>query len=41
MLAQGAGISTIASTTGLNRQTVYRLRNDPAAAETALTSWGA
>lgn len=40
MLAQGAGISAIASTTGLNRQTVYRLRNDPAASEAALAAWG-
>lgn len=41
LLAQNAAIGTIAKETGLSRQTVYRLRDDPAAAEAALASWGA
>src|SRR4051812_24787979 len=40
LLAQGADISTVAKTTGLTRQTVYRIEEDPAAAATALSSWG-
>jgi putative DNA-invertase from lambdoid prophage Rac len=37
---QGAGISAIAKATGLSRQTVYRIKTDPAAAESALRDWG-
>jgi putative DNA-invertase from lambdoid prophage Rac len=34
------GISRIAKETGLSRQTVYRIKDDPAAAEAALAAWG-
>lgn len=40
MLAMGAGTSEIAKTTGLTRQTVLRVKADPAAAEAALERWG-
>jgi DNA invertase Pin-like site-specific DNA recombinase len=41
MLGQEAvGIARIAKETGLTRQTVYRIKDDPANAEAALTSWG-
>ena len=40
MLAQGAGVSAIAKATGLSRQTIYRLQEDPAAAEASLATWG-
>src|SRR5215207_2519767 len=40
LLAQGAGISAVAKETGLSRQTVYRIEENPAAAVTALSSWG-
>ncbi len=36
---QTAGIAEIAKETGLTRQTVYRIKDDPAAAEAALTAW--
>lgn len=39
MLAQEAGISLIAKTTGLSRQTIYRIKENPAAAEAALAEW--
>lgn len=39
MLSNGAGASAIAAATGLTRQTVIRIRKDPAAAEKALTLW--
>lgn len=39
MLAKGAGASEIAKATGLTRQTVIRIRNDPAKAEAALERW--
>lgn len=39
MLAQKAGISQIAKVTGLSRQTIYRIKNDPALAEASLASW--
>jgi putative DNA-invertase from lambdoid prophage Rac len=35
-----AGIAGIAKATGLTRQTVYRLKDDPPAAEAALAAWG-
>lgn len=35
----GKGVSAIAKETGLSRQTVYRLNEDPAAAEASLTVW--
>jgi DNA invertase Pin-like site-specific DNA recombinase len=41
MLGQGtAGPAAIAKDTGLSRQTVYRIQDDPAGAEAALASWG-
>jgi DNA invertase Pin-like site-specific DNA recombinase len=41
MLSQGAvGIAHIARETGLSRQTVYRIKHDPAGAEAALAAWG-
>lgn len=38
-LGQGEGISSIASTHGLTRQTVYRIKDNPAEAEAALARW--
>ncbi|MBZ9843990.1 recombinase family protein [Mesorhizobium sp. CA5] len=40
MLAQGQGTSAVAKASGLTRQTVLRIREDPAAAEKALVAWG-
>ncbi len=40
MLAQETGISIIARTTGLSRQTVHRIQRDAAGAEAALAAWG-
>jgi putative DNA-invertase from lambdoid prophage Rac len=41
MLGQEAvGIARIAKETGLTRQTVYRIKEDPASAEAALVAWG-
>ncbi len=37
---QTVAVATIAKETGLTRQTVYRIRDDPASAEAALTAWG-
>ncbi len=37
---QSATIALIAKETGLTRQTIYRIKNDPASAEAALASWG-
>lgn len=39
MLAQGSGVSEIASTVGVSRQTVYRIRDDAAAAASMLQRW--
>jgi DNA invertase Pin-like site-specific DNA recombinase len=39
MLGQSAGIGEIAKTTGLSRQAIYRIKDDPIAAESALASW--
>jgi putative DNA-invertase from lambdoid prophage Rac len=36
---QTIGIAAIATDTGLSRQTVYRIKEDPAAAEAALSAW--
>lgn len=41
MLIQNAAISQIAKATKLSRQTIYRIKDDPAAAEAALATWGA
>ena len=40
MAAQGSGASEIAKATRLTRQTILRIRADPAKAEAALTAWG-
>ncbi|SFN44044.1 Site-specific DNA recombinase [Roseovarius lutimaris] len=40
MLATGSGTSEIAKAVGVSRQTVLRIKSDPAAAETALARWG-
>ncbi|TPK80390.1 recombinase family protein [Mesorhizobium sp. B2-4-18] len=40
MLAQGQGTSAVAKASGLTRQTVLRIREDPAGAEKALVAWG-
>jgi putative DNA-invertase from lambdoid prophage Rac len=41
MLGQeSVGIAQIAKETGLSRQAVYRIKDDPAASEKALTAWG-
>jgi putative DNA-invertase from lambdoid prophage Rac len=37
---QTAGIAQIAEEAGLSRQTVYRIKDDPAGAEAALAAWG-
>lgn len=39
MLALGQGVSSIANATGLTRQTVYRIQEDPTAAEAMLVTW--
>jgi putative DNA-invertase from lambdoid prophage Rac len=41
MLGSAAnGPATIAAASGVSRQTVYRIKDDPAGAEAALASWG-
>jgi putative DNA-invertase from lambdoid prophage Rac len=40
LLAQAYGIAQIAKATNLTRQTVYRIKDDPAACEAALAAWG-
>lgn len=40
LLGQGVGTSAIAAATDLSRQTVLRIKADPAAAEANLASWG-
>lgn len=40
MLAAGENVSAIAAKTGLTRQTVLRIRADPAAADEGLRAWG-
>jgi DNA invertase Pin-like site-specific DNA recombinase len=40
MFSQEAGVSAIAKATGLSRQTIYRIGNDPTACEAALAAWG-
>jgi putative DNA-invertase from lambdoid prophage Rac len=37
---QTVGIAQIARETGLARQTLYRIKGDPAGAEGALGAWG-
>ena len=38
-LGQGQGVSSIATNTGLTRQTIYRIRDNPAEAAAALARW--
>ena len=40
MLSTGSGTSEIAKAVGVSRQTVLRIKGDPAAAEAALARWG-
>jgi putative DNA-invertase from lambdoid prophage Rac len=40
MLGKSASVGEVARSTGLTRQTVYRIKDDPAGAETALAIWG-
>lgn len=40
MLTAGAGTSEVAKAVGVSRQTVLRIKADPAAAEAALARWG-
>jgi len=41
MLGHSAvGIAQIGKESGLTRQTVYRIKGDPAGAEAALAAWG-
>jgi putative DNA-invertase from lambdoid prophage Rac len=41
LIGQNVNISEISKATKLSRQTVYRIKDDPAAAESALASWSA
>jgi DNA-binding phage protein len=36
---EAVGIARIAKETGLTRQTVYRIKDDPGTAEAALVAW--
>ena len=40
LLKQDTGVSAIAKNTGLTRQTVYRIKEEPVVAEAALAAWG-
>jgi putative DNA-invertase from lambdoid prophage Rac len=40
MLAQPSPIAQVAEATGLSRQTIYRIKADPAGSEAALATWG-
>jgi putative DNA-invertase from lambdoid prophage Rac len=39
-LSQNTPLAQIAKDAGLSRQTVYRIKSDPAACEAALITWG-
>jgi putative DNA-invertase from lambdoid prophage Rac len=39
MLGKSSSVGEVARITGLTRQTVYRIKDDPAAAEAALATW--
>jgi putative DNA-invertase from lambdoid prophage Rac len=41
MLGKSASVGEVVRSTGLTRQTVYHLKDDPAGAEMALAAWGA
>jgi putative DNA-invertase from lambdoid prophage Rac len=40
MLGKSASVGEIANIVGLSRQTIYRIKDDPAASEAALATWG-
>lgn len=40
LIEQGAGVSAISKGTGLRRQTIYRIMEDPTAAKASLIEWG-
>lgn len=40
MLGHATGVAQIAKVSGVSRQTVYRIKDDPAACEAALVAWG-
>jgi putative DNA-invertase from lambdoid prophage Rac len=40
MLGKSSSVGEIAGSTGLTRQTVYRIKDDPVGAEAALATWG-
>ena len=40
MLGKSVSVGEVARATGLTRQTVYRIKDDPAGAEAALATWG-
>jgi hypothetical protein len=40
MLGKAASVGEVARVTGLTRQTVYRIKDDPVGAEAALATWG-
>lgn len=40
MLAEGVGVSDVSKHTGLTRQTVYRIKDDPAGQVKAMEAWG-
>jgi putative DNA-invertase from lambdoid prophage Rac len=39
LLGQGLGVSDVAKTTGIRRQTIYRIKQDPARQVAALAAW--
>ena len=39
LLGQGIGVSEVAKTTGVRRQTIYRIKQDPARQVAALAAW--
>lgn len=41
LLGKGVGVAEIARTTGLSRQTIYRIKDDPASIEKTLALWRA
>jgi putative DNA-invertase from lambdoid prophage Rac len=41
LLAQGLGVAEIAKTTGLKRQTIYRIQKEPGRQAAALAAWSA
>src|SRR5262249_10919761 len=40
MLGKSASVGEVARTIGLTRQTIYRIKDDPAGSEDALATWG-